>query len=254
MTAVVRKRVAGRWGAVAVLLATVLAIPGMAAASDDAQQARALFEAADVALDEGRFAAARDLLRRSVALHPHRATAFNLAVALRGTGEVAGSIELFEQLLAGRFGELEPERREQVERLLAEVRAEVARLSVHACGAPEIDVRLDGVPAVTLSDCGRAELSVDPGAHIVRFDASGAEPAERRLVLGRGEHTSLDITLRSAPRRVEGSLVESPWLWLGIGGAVAIGVAVTLLAVLLRPTSPHVVDDVFGEIVALRHP
>jgi tetratricopeptide (TPR) repeat protein len=228
-------------------------LPGRAAA-DEAEEARALFESADAALDEGRFAAARDLLRRSIALHPHRATAFNLAVALRGTGEVSESIEVFEQLLAGGFGELEAERRDEVGRLLEQVRAEVARLSVRACGAPEIDIRLDGAPALTLPDCGRATLSVDPGAHIVRFDAVRAESIERRLVLERGERASLDVGLEllAEPEARGENVLESPWLWLSVGGAIVAGAAVLLVAILARPTNPHVTDDVFGEIVALR--
>jgi hypothetical protein len=242
-----------------VALTLALTLTASRTRADDADEARVLFEEADAALDEGRFAAARDLLRRSIAAQPQRAAAFNLAVALRGTGELSSSIDVFEQLLHGAYGELEPERREQVLRLLEEVRREVATLHVRACGAPEISVRLDGVLRATLADsrprelCGEADLSADPGEHIVRFDAPRATSVEQRVVLARGGRERVSVTLELLPEEgEEQSVITSPWLWLGVGAAVVVGVIVTLLLTVARPTAPRRTDEVFGEVIALR--
>ena len=54
----------------------------IASAQDDTTRARALFEGAVAAIDEGRFADAVVDLRESLSLSPRAPTAFNLGIAL----------------------------------------------------------------------------------------------------------------------------------------------------------------------------
>ena len=75
----------------AVFALVVGALTATAAAQEpppDPAAARALFEEANGATAAGRFADARDLYRRSLALQANPATAFNRAVALTRTGSV----------------------------------------------------------------------------------------------------------------------------------------------------------------------
>jgi hypothetical protein len=238
-----------------IALVLVLAATSIAHA-DDPTRARELFEQADAASSAGRFAAARDLLRESLALHRHPAAAFNLGVALRGTGEFIASVAIFEELLGGGYGELPEERRAQVEALVAEVRAEIAELTIEACGAASIAIRVDGEIAGTATRCEPIVVPVDPGAHVIVLEAEHAEPVERRISVARAERATVRgrVVVRmpvTAPPPDEPSVAESPWLWLGIGTAVAAGGAVALFF-LLNQTNPHVTDPVFGEIVTLR--
>ena len=108
------------------------------------------------------------------------------------------------------------------------------------------------------SPAGPGSVSKDsnqlrPGEHIVRFDAPGATSIERRVVLARGGRERVSVTLEIVPDEDErASVLASPWLWLGVGAAVAGGVVLTILFTVARPTAPRVTDEVFGEVVALR--
>jgi hypothetical protein len=225
--------------------------------ADDSERARALFDQADAALDEGRFAEARDLLRQSLDAHPHPAAAFNLAIALRGTGELLAAIETFERLLAGRFGALPDDRRAEVAEPLAELRAAIATIRVRACGAERITIRLDGEETdalETTQGCASTELRVDPGLHVVTADAPRAESVQRRVEAERGGTARVALTVAPAPVPTapddEPSVLSSPWLWLAAGVLVAAGVGLTLF--FASGPDDHVTDDVFGETITLR--
>ena len=70
------------------------------ARADDAEDARRLFEQAGEARRSGRLVDARDLLRRSLALHPSRATAFNLALTLHKKGDDQSAVEEYKKAIA----------------------------------------------------------------------------------------------------------------------------------------------------------
>ncbi len=219
------------------------------------QSARELFDAAAEAIGQGRFAEARDLLRQSLAVGPRRATAFNLGVALRGTGEVRDSVVVFDELLRGVYGDLSAERRTQIESLLLEVRADLAHIDVSACGAERVEVRVDGELRATLGPCGQASVEVDPGDHVVRLEAPGAAAIERRVTLAAGQRHTTRETLVVRPTSVASEEGDARlWLWLGLGaGLVAVvAIVVAVMFTLGPPSEPRVTDDVFGEIVALR--
>lgn len=107
-----------------VLAALVFVVAGVvpAAAQDTPEPARArteareLFVRADALLTSGRFAEARDLLRRSFDAFPAAPTAFNLAVAARGVGRSVEAVSWLDRLVGGELGALDAAR-------LAEVRA-----------------------------------------------------------------------------------------------------------------------------------
>lgn len=189
----------------------VAALVWLAAAPGSAQEAsaaeaRALFEGAVQAIEEGRFSDAVTALRRSLALEPRAPTAFNLAVALRGVGEARESRALFDRLLAGEFGPLPEARRAQVQPLRDEVAAEVAQLQVTVEGPDAPTLTVDGAE-VAPSEPRAFALELDPGEHVVRATAVDWEPAQRELELSPGESRALSITLRPAVDDREGVLV-----------------------------------------------
>jgi hypothetical protein len=300
----------------AIVLVAALVLGSHAASRAEAQQgdARALFEQASEALDTGRFAEARDLLRRSLDLTPNPATAFNLAVALRGTGETLASVSTFDDLLGGRYGRISGSQRAEAGRLRAQTRAEVAVLHIVARGADRIEVRVDGRRIGVLEDGERRAHEVDPGPRVVTASAPRRETVERRLELARGssERVELELlpsgsgelvveaiypedvleivgvgratgtlrrevppgdyevvvsgpagrreslvtvepgqTLRVRLERERASAWTSPWLWTGVGAAVA-GLIVAGVLLLGDRVEDPIQDPVYGVVAALR--
>lgn len=143
-------------------------------------------------MQAGRFAEASQRLLASLELAPRAATAFNLAVALRGTGDVLAASVRFERLLAGEYGKLTASSRQQAERLLTETRAEVAVLTVRIrAQVPGAELRLDGVPVTRTEDA--IELRVNPGARTLTYVAPDHESLDQKIVLARGEHRAVEV-------------------------------------------------------------
>jgi hypothetical protein len=192
---------------VPILLAALLApataradAPPRAAAPSEAQlaQARELFEAAAASVQVGRFADAVKDLRASLGLVPRTGTAFNLAVALRGTGDALGALALFDKLAAGAYGDLDPARREQVARLKAEVAAEIATLTIVATGADAIELRLDGEVIGIAKPGAATAASVNPGAHRIVASARDHETVDRAVDVVRGSASTVSLALSPA--------------------------------------------------------
>lgn len=273
-------------------------------------EARSLFEQARAAIQEGRFAAARDLLRRSLALAPNTGSAFNLAVALRGTGELRSAVQTFEALLAGEHGTLSAEQAREASTLMARTRADLAHLEVRVTGAPSVEVRLDGELVGEAPEGGTVQTDIDPGVHVLTASAPRRVPYEERLEVaprasvvahaelaasaigtlvveaaspdaiveiegiarGRGSlqrelppgdyRVSVRVGDRAETRtahleggallrvaltgEVEAPLVESPWLWTGLGVLVAGAVVAIVVPLTAVVEGEPVRDDRYG--------
>ena len=192
--------------ALGVALALAIALlPAIAARADDTPpppasaadlaRARALFEQATEALQAGRFAEAVKSLRTSMEIAPRASTAFNLAVALRGTGDAVAAEAMFARLLTAELGPVEPAKLEQVKQLSAEVTAEIATLRIVVSGAEDAELRLDG-RLLRLDDGGRGALArVNPGTHHLVATAQDRETVDRVVEAGRGARLEVRIAL-----------------------------------------------------------
>ena len=197
--------------AVSILLAALLlpagaradapprAAPRAAApAPADLARARELFDEAAEALRVGRFSDAVKALRASLDLAPRPATAFNLAVALRGTGDAVAALALFDKLASGELGALDPARREQLGELRAEVAAEIATLTVVASGADRIEIRLDGEVIAIIEPGASAVAKVSPGAHRIVASARDHETIDRAVDVAPGSSPTISLALSPA--------------------------------------------------------
>lgn len=184
----------------AILLLLVLA-------QADVDEAKAQFDRGRTALSTGRFAEARDRFRESLELAPRAPTAFNLAIALRGTGEPVEAVSVFEALLAGRYGDLSKNQRTELAQLLEATRQEVAVLELRISGAPSAELRLDGRQIGTLDEGASLRRDVDPGAHVVIATAPRRELAERRIDIPRGGTAALTIELLMTPDASQARLI-----------------------------------------------
>ncbi len=192
-------------GPMSILL--VFASTALAQAPAAASGARELFDEANEALVTGRFAEARDLLRESLALAPNAGSAFNLAVALRGTGQTLEAVRVFDSLLEGQYGALSANQRREARRLRRATSGEVAVVHVRATGAERIEVRIDGARVATTEEGERIEHRVDPGEHVVTASAPRRETAEERVTLDRGGSRVVELALRPSADALLGTLV-----------------------------------------------
>lgn len=174
---------------VPLLFLLTVGLPAAVRAQDQAapRTVQSLFEDGTDAIREGRFADARDLLREAHDRARRVGTAFNLAVALRGTGEVVACTELFDALLALEFGELPDATRAQVVPLRAECAALRARLTVRVEGPQRAELSIDGRPVgEVVADADPARW-LDPGTYVLTLRAPGREERTRSVTMARGE-------------------------------------------------------------------
>jgi hypothetical protein len=94
-------------------------------------------------------------------------------------------------------------------------------------GEDVVDVRvsIDGAPvAERLSG---ASVPVDPGPHVLRFEAAGYPPVQQQIVVREGEKSRLVIA--SLPPRPKGPIPAGFWVFGGLGVAGGAGFAVLAL-------------------------
>lgn len=245
------------------LLASGWARPAAAQNTDESvdagsEEARALFDSAVEEVRRGRFPSARDQFRRSLALLPTASTAFNLALALNGTGETVEAVSVLSALLEGEYGELASEERTQVEELLRRARADLAHLHVSVRGPDRARIRVDGEEVGQASASTPLAVTLDAGRHVIDARARGYQPAESVVQLGRGAAGEATLRLEPAPTPAsprsaedDSTLWESPVTWIVLGVVVLGGAAAVYLLTRDRTADP-VSDPVFGTAEVLR--
>lgn len=243
------------------LVLLLLLVPVGASAQDEpAPEVRAelLNEEARIALERREFAEARDLLQRSLEIHPTARAAFNLARVLREQGLPTRALEYVDALLQGRYGELPPEREAQPRTIESDARGDLAHLTIAIAGARSMDLRVDGEPSGSVTE--PRTLVLDPGVHRVLGSAPDGRSFEQSIDLARGERTRIVLGREPAPRPAVtpepeddgGTVLESPWFWIALG-AVAIGGGVALVLLLDSGADP-LENPRFGRVETLLSP
>ena len=163
---------------IALLFSHAVAPPDVAAQprSADTARARRLFEEAMTSMDDGAYDVAIERFEASLALAPRPATAFNLALALRGAGRIR------------------------------EATATLAALRVRVAGPPTLELRIDG-ERVEAQPGAWVEERLDPGEHVVTASAPDHATIEHPIALARRAWSELDLTLEPASDTRPGVLV-----------------------------------------------
>jgi hypothetical protein len=92
---------------------------------------------------------------------------------------------------------------------LPEVEAAIPTIVLIARGpdgrpAPDVRIRIDGEPVA--DQAAHAPIPLDPGPHVVRFDAPGAATLEERVTLRAGERDRrIEVTFASTAARAPGT-------------------------------------------------
>jgi hypothetical protein len=264
---------------VAILLGVLAAPPIAAAQASEAAEAEDAAVSVDVLLAEAREATAADdlararrLLVRALSYEPSAAIAFNLALIERSLGHPLSAREQVEGILAGEYGDVPADRRAHAESLLSDLAGEIATLLVTVTGAESAEVRLDGRRAGSSPASGALRVPTDPGRHLISVVAQGHAQEEREVSVEPGGVASVRFTFgadRSAgdpdpdPDPVlatssepdfddrGGSVLASPWLWVGIA-AVVVGAVVLGVLLSVSGQTMGTPDGYLGSVATLR--
>ncbi len=219
----------------AVFAIALLLLASSVARADDA---RDLFDEGTRAIHADNYGRAIELLEQSLALRSRPATAYNLVLALELAKRPLQAESVCAELLAGRHGELDGAKREEVSARCATLDAQVPRLVVEprllgAMPGP-VRVEVDGRLVATLEGAEPTEVRVEPGEHVVRLSAPGAMGESATVELEVQDRRRVTLTLRGVD---SGSADRRPLrLGLGIaGGLVGAAILSGVLGALLRP-------------------
>ena len=168
----------------------------------DRERAKELFDRGKAAMGVGRFAEAQQSFSQSLALVPKASAAFNLAVALRGTGKPKEASAVLARLGNGDYGPVPPEMSSQAQQLEKETRRDIGTLVVVQRGARRASVRVDGIPVGQAVDARPLLVQVNPGQRLVSVEATLRETKEIAVTVAAGQNhpISFELTLSRAAR------------------------------------------------------
>jgi tetratricopeptide (TPR) repeat protein len=164
------------------------------ARADDAseREARALFAEGLQKMDSGDFVGALDRFRAAYARFPSVNILLDIGTMLGQLGRNAEAADAYDAYL--RDPAANPAKRPEVEKLLHDLDARVAKLHVVVDGRAAI-VRVDG--KVVGQTGGVAQVRREPGSHAVSAESEGAPPAVENVMAVAGQE--VNVTLHIVP-------------------------------------------------------
>lgn len=199
----------------AIVLAVLLALPGLAYA-DDLEAASLEFGAGEEAFLEDDYEVALVHFRRAFELAPHDAVRFNVAVCLERLGRFRESAVEYD--LAAASETLPAEERARARDLAARVRTRLGSLIVEA--RPErSEVFVDGESRCR-SPC---TLELDPRADYAVEIVAGDARAATTAAVRRGERTVIELVARAPVVAVDPATPAAPVEARGLGWLSALG-------------------------------
>lgn len=228
---------------ISLLFALAMSVPLLTQA--DGQTSDEYTEAVNLGLSEFQeknFPEARVHFARAHALNPNARTLRALGMVYFELKDYVVSARYLSDALNARERALEPDKREQTEKLLQRATAYIAHITLDI--APDTQVAVDGKSTDLSSD---NQLVLDVGEHQLEFRAAGRITDRRTLKLQGGEHETLRVRLaeigsaQAASNRVDTGeapkrpVYKSPWLWTAIGVVLAGAAAGTVIALKSKP-------------------
>lgn len=156
--------------------------------------ARELTREARALAEEGDNSGALEKLRGAYRRYPSPKLLLNLGTVLRSLGRDAEAADSYEEYL--RSPEADPARRGEVEVLLGQLRNRMARLHV-TVSDPAATVMVDSRMVQTVA--GAATVYVEPGAHTVVAQKTGAPAVFSMVAVSAGEERAVPIDLSAPP-------------------------------------------------------
>jgi hypothetical protein len=227
---------------------------------EDRAAAREAFKAGVAAARKGRWEDAREAFEQAHARVPQPAILLNLAGAQQQTGQLLEAAESYRTFLEQATEGPAAKHRDAATKALSELEERIPQVTVHARGIGPNDELYVGDRVVPMVDLP-GPFPVNPGEHAIKVRRGSKVVARAGFTVEQGERATVEVQAPSvvpSPDEVARAetggtagpllddttdtkpLVRSPWLWTGVGAAVAAGV-ITALALSLRSSgqSPH---------------
>jgi hypothetical protein len=191
---------------------------------------------------DGAYEAALVEFERAYELAPTWRLHYNIALIHRQMNDFAGALDRFERFLSEGAAEVPADRKKEVDKEIAALRAKVGAVRVTIEGAPagsSVEIAIDDAPI------GKTPLAkpvvVNPGKRRVTATREGLAPVTKLVSVAAGETVDVSIALPSptpiaatpradapadAPPRA-GVSSSGPWIGLGVAGGLAIFGTVT---------------------------
>jgi hypothetical protein len=195
------------------------------------------------------FEAALAEFLESFRLNPFWAVRYNVAICYKKTNRLKKSLNEFQAYLDEGGEKVTQERKEEVQKLMDEVRKMLGRLRF-CCNLGTITIIVDGTETIQLDE--GQEATLDPGLHKIEIRKEGYKPAVRETVVVSANTVEVRVEMEALaspkPSPPPIKKIEVPekkkkkykpelrWLWtgLGVGGALGVGVIVSGVIVLKK--------------------
>ena len=228
-----------------IVLALIVALPGLARAADDGgandndlELAKAHFNTGQIDYDKGRFADAAHEFEEAYRLSGKSLLLYNVGKSYDGASDFARALGAYRRFLAASS--------DSSDRRFAENRVQLLETLVGRIGVEHAvegsSVLLDGAPV------GKAPLDalvVNPGRHSVELQHEGYANFKSALDVPVGGTSTLDakqVELVKVVRVVEPQKDRTPvykkwWLWTAVGGAVVVAGVVTAVVLTTKSST-----------------
>jgi tetratricopeptide (TPR) repeat protein len=183
------------------------------------EAARALFLEGNRYLDIPLFAQAAEKYQEALALWPHPAFHFNLALAQLNLVQPVEAYESFGRAMAHASDGIGEDKHRLAEDYRHRLEQRLGRIEV-TCDEPGAEVTLDGRPLFV--GPGRFSGVVLPGEHQIVASRAGFIPETRRIVVSAGERNAVALVLQRPAHTVTERYLPAwiPWASLGLSAAV----------------------------------
>jgi len=210
--------------------------------------ARRLFRQGMRAGEQGNWEEAREAFAQAYEIAPRPRALLNLGSAQMQTGQLLEATETYQRFMAQVTSGPDMEYRDGVEEELESLEERTPRVRIEAASLETGDrVHVDG--SAVSNAILRVELPLNPGAHTFAIVRAGEELTREEVTLEEGEQrtVALDAAAATLPPVTlpedeaddvlapddddSGGVLSSPWLWVGIGAAVVVGVVIAIVVV-----------------------
>lgn len=199
---------------VALLVACSLLAPTIAQAADppakskaDEAEARSRYEKGQTLYKDGAYEAALVELKRAYELAPSYKILYNIAQVHRQLNDFAGSLQAFEQYLEEGGAGVQPKRKQEVDKEIAELKERVGTVTVTTTRTGG-EILLDDVKQ------GVAPLSkplvVNPGTRKITLVVAGNAPVTRAVTVASGEQAKVELEIVEVSQEGGGGRSEGP--------------------------------------------
>jgi hypothetical protein len=213
------------------VLAVLCAHAGLASADDEVKpwsrgismesraQARDIFMEGNRLMAIPLFAPAAEKFEEALALWPHPAFHYNLAIAQLNLLQQIAAYENLKKAIEYGAGPLGEDEYRQAMEYYRRLQTQLAVVHLR-CDDQGAEVRLDG--RLVLTGPGSYEAVLLPGGHQVVASKPGHVPEAREITLSPGQHMEVSLRLHM-PDRIETERYMPAWApWLGMSAGVAL--------------------------------